>query len=41
MDDVRKHNGVGGANTWIVIKNVVYDVTNYMDDVSNFVFEFL
>lgn len=34
LNDVRQRNGKNGADTWIVIKDNVYDVTKYLNDVS-------
>lgn len=34
LEEVAKHNGVGDAGTWMIIKNVVYDLTDYLDKVS-------
>lgn len=34
LNDVRQRNGKDGADTWIVIKDVVYDVTTYLDQVN-------
>lgn len=33
MDEVKKNNNKDGARTWIVIRGVVYDVTDYLDEV--------
>lgn len=37
LNDVRERNGKNGADTWIVIKDIVYDVTKYLDQVCVFV----
>lgn len=34
MVEVAANNGADGKPTWIVIRDIVYDVTNYMEDVS-------
>lgn len=34
LADVSEYNGQNGKATWIIIRDVVYDVTSYMDDVS-------
>lgn len=31
--DVSVNNGINGQPTWIVIRDIVYDVTTYLDDV--------
>ncbi|XP_034937715.1 cytochrome b5-like [Chelonus insularis] len=31
LEKVAQHNGQLGAKTWIVIKDVVYDVSNYLE----------
>lgn len=33
LNDVRQRNGENGADTWIVIRDIVYDVTKYLDEV--------
>lgn len=33
LNDVRQRNGKNGADTWIVIRDIVYDVTKYLDEV--------
>lgn len=33
LDEVKIRNGKNGARTWIVIHDVVYDVTDYLNDV--------
>lgn len=33
MDEVRLNNGKNGAHAWIAIKGVVYNVTDYLDEV--------
>lgn len=33
LNDVSVNNGKNGAKTWIVIRDSVYDVTDYLDDV--------
>lgn len=35
MVEVAANNGADGKPTWIVIRDIVYDVTNYMADVSS------
>ncbi|XP_043270049.1 cytochrome b5-like [Venturia canescens] len=32
LEEVAKHNGVGGAKTWMIIKSVVYDLTDYLNE---------
>lgn len=34
LEEIRPNNGQNGAPTWIVLKDIVYDVTSYLDDVS-------
>lgn len=34
LDEVKPHNGKDGAKTWIVLHDNVYDVTDYLKDVS-------
>lgn len=34
LDDVKLNNGKNGGKTWIVIHDNVYDVTNFLKDVS-------
>lgn len=34
LAEVAKNDGKNGTNVWMIIKNNVYDVTNYMDGVS-------
>lgn len=34
MEDVKKHNDA--KSTWIVIHNAVYDVTEFLNEVSTF-----
>ncbi|KAL7293786.1 hypothetical protein TKK_0012848 [Trichogramma kaykai] len=31
-DQVAQNNGQNGARTWIIIRSVVYDVTDYLDE---------
>ncbi|CAL7952123.1 unnamed protein product [Xylocopa violacea] len=31
LKEVAKHNGTDGETIWIVVHDMVYDVTNYMD----------
>ncbi|XP_065159742.1 cytochrome b5-like [Atheta coriaria] len=31
-DEIRKHNGQNGTDTWIVVRDVVYDVTPFLDE---------
>ena len=33
LEEVRKHEG-GGDSVWLVIHDKVYDVTTFLDDVS-------
>lgn len=33
LKDVRERNGENGTDTWIVIRDIVYDVTKYLDEV--------
>lgn len=33
LNDVRQRNGKNGADTWIVIIDIVYDVTKYLHEV--------
>lgn len=35
MDEVRVNNGGSGARTWLVIRGIVYDVTEYLDEVND------
>lgn len=37
LDEVKTHNGRNGTNTWIVIEDSVYDVTNFLQDVRNII----
>lgn len=30
LEEISKNNGKDGYNTWIIIKNGVYDVTDYL-----------
>jgi len=32
LEDVARNNGASNARTWIVIKDVVYDVTDYLSE---------
>lgn len=34
IEEVKKNNNKDGARTWIVIRGVVYDVTDYLSEVS-------
>lgn len=34
LQDVAVNNGENGMPTWIVVRDIVYDCTNYLDDVS-------
>lgn len=34
LAEVSEQNGKDGAKTWIVIRDIVYDVTEYLDDVN-------
>lgn len=34
LRDVQMNNGKNGAPIWIIIKDVVYDVTNYLEEVN-------
>lgn len=33
LNDVRQRNGKNGTDTWIVIRDIVYNVTKYLDEV--------
>lgn len=33
IEEVKKNNNVDGARTWIIIRGVVYDVTDYLNEV--------
>lgn len=35
LTDVAVNDGLDGKPCWIIIKDSVYDVTNYLDDVSS------
>lgn len=35
LEEISKNNGKINSKIWIVIKNNVYDITNYMDKVCN------
>lgn len=35
LDEVKQHNGKNGAKTWIVIRDIVYDVTEFLNEVSD------
>ncbi|XP_057672905.1 cytochrome b5-like [Diorhabda carinulata] len=32
LEEISKHDGKQDARTWIIIRDVVYDVTNYLDN---------
>lgn len=34
LAEVAEYNGENGKACWIIIRDIVYDVTNYLDDVS-------
>lgn len=34
LEEVKVHNGKDDPTVWFVYKDSVYDVTNYLDDVS-------
>lgn len=34
LNEVAVNNGEDGKPVWIIIRDIVYDVTNYLDDVS-------
>jgi len=34
LEEVKVHNGKDDPKVWFVYKDSVYDVTNYLDDVS-------
>lgn len=34
LEEIKKNNGKDGAPTWIVIRDIVYDVTTYLNEVS-------
>lgn len=34
LQDVAVNNGENGMPTWIVVRDIVYDCTHYLDDVS-------
>lgn len=34
-EEISKNNGKDGSRIWIVYKDSVYDVTDYVEDVSN------
>lgn len=34
LAEVKPHNGQNGNKTWVVISDIVYDVTDYIRDVS-------
>lgn len=36
LEEIKLQNGKNGAKTWIVIHDCVYDVTDYLEDVSVF-----
>lgn len=35
LDEVQPHNGQNEARTWIVLHDNVYNVTDYLEDVSD------
>lgn len=35
LEEVKSHNGLNDAETWIVIHDVVYNATNFMKDVRD------
>lgn len=40
LNDVAQNTGENGMPCWIVVRDIVYDCTNYLDDVSNNVCSF-
>lgn len=34
LEDVARNDGKNGTRCWIVIRDIVYDVTDYLDQVS-------
>lgn len=34
LEDVARNDGKNGTRCWIVIRDTVYDVTDYLDNVS-------
>lgn len=41
LEEIKLNNGVNGAACWIIYKNKVYNVTDYVDDVSSFIISLL
>ena len=35
LDEVSKNDGKGGNRVWIIIKDAVYDVTDFIDEVRH------
>lgn len=35
LAEIKQHNGKNGAQTWVVIHDNVYDVSDYLKDVRN------
>lgn len=35
LAEIKQYNGKNGAKTWVVIHDIVYDVTDYLQDVRN------
>lgn len=35
LSEIKQYNGQDGAKTWVVIHDTVYDVTEYLVDVSD------
>lgn len=35
LEEIKPHNGKNGSKTWIVIQDIVYDVSDYLKDVSS------
>lgn len=33
LEEIKLYNGKNGAKTWVVINDIVYDVTEYLEDV--------
>lgn len=38
LEDVARNDGKNGTRCWIVIRDIVYDVTDYLDQVSFYFF---
>lgn len=37
LDEISKNNGKDGSKVWIIVRNNVYDVTDYLDEVKLFI----